>query len=166
MRTALNALHCRPTHHPWYRSIALLRLQRRRLRIVWDPCRNRLAARRLRRRILGECRFFAIGQIAPQPFDRIEAEMAPDDVRRHQIGFLRKWVTTQRNTAWEDLGRGPEAIGESPNAAGNRIRLKLVRVQRKVFIEERDAGRIDDEVLRKALRRLDFAEGLTDRDDT
>lgn len=98
--------------------------------------------------------------------DRIEAEMAPDDVRRHQIGFLRKWVTTQRNTAWEDLGRGPEAIGESPNAAGNRIRLKLVRVQRKVFIEERDAGRIDDEVLRKALRRLDFAEGLTDRDDT
>lgn len=61
---------------------------------------------------------------------------------------------------------GPEAIGESPNAAGNRIRLKLVRVQRKVFIEERDAGRIDDEVLRKALRRLDFAEGLTDRDDT
>jgi CPA1 family monovalent cation:H+ antiporter len=98
--------------------------------------------------------------------DQIEAQMAPDDVRRHQIAMQRKWVTTQRNTAWEELGRGPDAIGESPTAAGNRIRGKILAVQRKVFIEERDAGRIDDEVLRMALRRLDFAEGYTDRSDS
>ncbi|MGC5247486.1 Na+/H+ antiporter [Gordonia sp. DT219] len=102
---------------------------------------------------------------AEQALDDIEAEMGPGDVRRDQIGLLRKWLTTQRNTAWEDLGRGPEAIGESPNAAGNRIRAKLLAVQRKTFIDEREAGRIGDEVLRKALRRLDFAEGLTDRDE-
>lgn len=45
MRTALNALHYRPTHHPWYRSIALLRLRRQRHRILWNAYRNRLDAR-------------------------------------------------------------------------------------------------------------------------
>ncbi|MGW0038688.1 Na+/H+ antiporter [Gordonia sp. NPDC003376] len=100
---------------------------------------------------------------AERRLDEIEAAMASDDVRRHQIGMLRKWVTTQRNTAWEELGRGPDAIGESPTAAANRIRIELLQVQRKVFVDERRADRIDDEVFRKAMRRLDFAEGLTDR---
>ncbi|MGV9858834.1 Na+/H+ antiporter [Gordonia sp. NPDC003425] len=93
------------------------------------------------------------------------AEQIPDhDPRRLQIGMLRKWVTTQRNTAWEELGRGADALGESPTAAGNRMRNKLLQIQRGVFIDERDAGRIDDEVLRLALRRLDYAEGTNDRD--
>ena len=33
-----------------------------------------------------------------------------------------------------------------------------------VFIAERDAGRIDDEVLRKVLRELDLEEATLDRD--
>lgn len=99
---------------------------------------------------------------AEKYLDSVEADMEPDDVHRHQTAALRKWVATQRNTAWEELGRGAEDIGESPTAAGNRIRNKLLAVQRKVFIDERDAGRIDDEVLRIALRHLDYAEGLTD----
>lgn len=96
--------------------------------------------------------------------DHIEAEMAPDDIRREQIVMQRTWVTTQRNTAWEELGRATETTGESPTASGNRIRTEILHVQRKVFIEERQADRIDDEVLRMALRRLDFAEGFTDRE--
>lgn len=104
-------------------------------------------------------------RVSERLLDRIESEMSPDDAARHQIGLLRKWITTQRNTAWETLGRGPEAIGESPNSVGNHLRLKVLQAQRKVFIAERDAGRIDDEVLRMALRRLDFAEGFTDRSD-
>lgn len=95
--------------------------------------------------------------------DEIAADLADDDPRRHQVMMLRKWVTTQRNVAWEELGRGPEDIGESPTAVGNRMRMELLQIQRAVFIDERDAGRIDDEVLRSALRRLDFTEGQMDR---
>ena len=45
----------------------------------------------------------------------------------------------------------------------SRLRTELLQVQREVFIAERDAGRIDDEVLRRVLRQLDLAEGLSDR---
>ncbi|MFW0797519.1 Na+/H+ antiporter [Gordonia sp. CPCC 205515] len=95
--------------------------------------------------------------------DEISEGLAPDDPRRHQIMMLRKWVNTQRNVAWEELGRGPEDIGESPTAAADRIRMELLQIQRSVFIAERDEGHIGDEVLRMALRRLDFAEGQMDR---
>lgn len=96
--------------------------------------------------------------------DRYAAELAPDDPYQHKLMMQRKWVMSQRNTAWESLGRGIEEIGESPTAAADRIRGEILRVQRSVFIAERDAGRLDDEVLRMALRRLDFAEGAIDRE--
>lgn len=101
---------------------------------------------------------------AEQRLEEIAAGLADDDPRRMQVVLMHKWITSQRNVAWEELGRGLEAIGESPTAAGSRIRTELLHLQRKVFIEERNAGRIDDEVLRVALRRLDFAEGQDDRD--
>lgn len=96
--------------------------------------------------------------------DTMATDIGEHDPRHLQVAMLRKWITTQRNTAWEELGRGPEDIGESPTAAGNRMRSKMLAIQRKVFIDERDAGHIDDEVLRTALRRLDFAEGTNDRE--
>ncbi|MFW0788480.1 Na+/H+ antiporter [Gordonia sp. CPCC 205333] len=101
---------------------------------------------------------------AEELLDKRAATLAPDDPYQHKIMILRKWVATQRNTAWESLGRGVDEIGESPTAAVDRMRGEILRVQRTVFIEERDAGRIDDEVLRMALRRLDFAEGSVDRE--
>ncbi|GAB91120.1 Na+/H+ antiporter [Gordonia rhizosphera] len=96
--------------------------------------------------------------------DEMNGGLADDDPLRHQVMMLRKWVKTQRNVAWEELGRGPEVIGESPTAAGNRMRMELLQLQRSVFIAERDAGRIGDEVLRTALRQLDFAEGQMNRE--
>lgn len=96
--------------------------------------------------------------------DELDDELGRDDPLRHQVMMLRKWVKTQRNLAWEELGRGPEDIGESPTAAGDRMRMDLLGVQRRVFIAERDAGRINDEILRMALRRLDFTEGQMDRE--
>lgn len=101
-----------------------------------------------------------------QLLDERAATLPPDDPNQQKIAALRKWVVAQRNTAWESLGRGVDEIGESPSAAADRMRGEILRVQRSVFIEERDAGRIDDEVLRMALRRLDFAEGTVDRTDS
>jgi len=40
----------------------------------------------------------------------------------------------------------------------------MIDAERGVFIAERDAGRIDDEVLRKVLRELDLEEATLDRD--
>lgn len=99
-----------------------------------------------------------------QRLDELLADLPDDDhTRRHQVMMLRKWVDSQRNLAWEELGRGADDIGESPTAAHSRMRMEVLAVQRAVFIAERDAGRIDDEVLRTALRRLDFAEGQMDQ---
>ncbi|GAC68159.1 Na+/H+ antiporter [Gordonia soli] len=119
-----------------------------------ETARDRLALASAQDRASRECE---------RALDEYAADIHEGDPRLHQVGMLRKWVTTQRNVAWEELGRGPEDIGESPTAAGSRMRLELLRIQRTVFIEERDAGRIDDEVLRTALRSLDFAEGQADR---
>ena len=44
------------------------------------------------------------------------------------------------------------------------MRLEILKTQRKVFLEEHAQGRIDDDVLRMALRQLDFAEAQTDRE--
>lgn len=101
---------------------------------------------------------------AERRLDEMAEAWADDDPMRSQVALMRKWIASQRNVAWEELGRGPDAIGESPTARAARIRTELLQVQRAVFIEERDAGRIDDEVLRTALRRLDFAEGQGDRE--
>ncbi|MGV9712995.1 Na+/H+ antiporter [Gordonia sp. NPDC003424] len=122
---------------------------------VDDAAADRLAFAAAQDRASRECE---------RRLDELAAGVAPDDPRRHQVAMLRKWVTTQRNVAWEELGRGPEDIGESPTAASDRMRMELVQIQRTVFIAERDAGHIDDEVLRTALRRLDFAEGQMDRE--
>ena len=62
------------------------------------------------------------------------------------------------NAAWERLGRGDDEIGESPAAAFRRLRLEMLAAEREAFIAERDAGTIDDEVLRSVLRGLDLEE--------
>lgn len=99
---------------------------------------------------------------ADRVLDELAEGMGADDPRRREVAMLHKWLNTQRNTAWEELGRGADDIGESPTATTRRLRRTVLQVQRQVFIDERDAGRIDDEVLRAALRHLDFAEGQGD----
>lgn len=74
---------------------------------------------------------------------------------------LRAWNTRRLNSAWERLGRTDEEIGESPAAAFRRLRLEMLAAERKTFIEERDAGRINDEVLRTMLHGLDLEEATS-----
>jgi hypothetical protein len=40
----------------------------------------------------------------------------------------------------------------------------MLKAERESFIDERDAGRINDEVLRSVLRGLDLEEATLDRD--
>ena len=93
-----------------------------------------------------------------------QRQQGPVDIQDHAAKVLQHWNERRRNAAWEQLGRSDEEIGESPASAFRRLRLEMLAAERKTFIDERDAGRIDDEVLRTALRGLDLEEATLRRD--
>jgi CPA1 family monovalent cation:H+ antiporter len=93
-----------------------------------------------------------------------QRQQGPVDIHEHAAKILEGWNERRRNAAWERLGRSDEEIGESPASAFRRLRLEMLAAERKTFIDERDAGRIDDEVLRTALRGLDLEEATLRRD--
>jgi NhaP-type Na+/H+ or K+/H+ antiporter len=102
---------------------------------------------------------------AADRLDELLAEQrAGTDVPERAGEILRAWNTRRRNAAWERLGRDDADIGESPTSAFRRLRLEMLAAERKTFIAERDAGHIDDEVLRTVLRGLDFEEATLNRD--
>jgi CPA1 family monovalent cation:H+ antiporter len=84
-------------------------------------------------------------------------------MRDGAAAVLHKWNTARRNSAWERLGRSEEELGESPASAFRRLRLEMLAAERATFIAERDAGNIDDEVLRSVLRGLDLEEATLNR---
>ena len=73
---------------------------------------------------------------------------------------LRFLAQQSANSVWEQLGRPESEAGESPSAAYRRLRREMLTQERLTFVESRDAGAIDDEVLRRVLRRLDFEEAM------
>ena len=78
--------------------------------------------------------------------------------------MLREWNKRRRNEAWEErLGRGEEELGAGPAAAFRRLRLAMLAAERETFIAERDANRIDDEVLRSLMHDLDLMEATLNR---
>ncbi|CDO31627.1 Na+/H+ antiporter [Mycolicibacterium porcinum] len=102
---------------------------------------------------------------AAERLDELLAEQsATTDVPQRAADVLRAWNTRRRNAAWERLGRGEDDIGESPTAAFRRLRLEMLAAERDTFIAERDAGHIDDEVLRTVLHGLDLEEATLNRD--
>ncbi|GAA5170180.1 Na+/H+ antiporter [Pseudonocardia eucalypti] len=86
-------------------------------------------------------------------------------VAQRTVDKLRYMAQMRTNSSWERLGRSAEEAGESPAAAHRRLRREMVAAEREVFIQHRDEGRIDDEVLRRVLRELDLEEAMLSRDD-
>jgi len=93
-----------------------------------------------------------------------QREQGPVETHEQAGKILAHWNERRRNAAWERLGRSDTEIGESPASAFRRLRLEMLAAERKTFIDERDTGRIDDEVLRTALRGLDLEEATLRRD--
>ena len=58
------------------------------------------------------------------------------------------------------------SAGEPPSVAYRRLRREMLNEERSTFVNRRDSGAIDDEVLRRVLRRLDFEEAMLSRDET
>ncbi len=78
---------------------------------------------------------------------------------------LRYMAEQSANSVWEQLGRPDSEAGESPGAAYRRLRREMLVQERETFVTRRDAGAIDDEVLRRVLRRLDLEEAMLSRDE-
>ncbi|QFZ23755.1 Na+/H+ antiporter [Saccharothrix syringae] len=101
----------------------------------------------------------AAAQAAVERLDEVvdSGDEAPD----HVVQRLRVLAEHRGNAAWERLGRQED---ESPAAAFRRLRRTMLDAEREVFVEARDEGRIDDEVLVRVLRELDLEEAAITRE--
>jgi CPA1 family monovalent cation:H+ antiporter len=86
----------------------------------------------------------------------------PDDI----VGRLREKAELRQLGAWERLGGGQTGEGyqETPTASYRRLRRGMLEAERAVFVDLRDAGRLDDEVLRRVQHELDLEEALLARE--
>ncbi|GAA2721601.1 MULTISPECIES: Na+/H+ antiporter [Streptomyces] len=79
---------------------------------------------------------------------------------------LRAVLERRRNAVWERLGAVDERTGESVDDTYRRLSREVIGAERAVFVALRDARRIDDEMLRTLLRRLDLEEAAAYREET
>lgn len=110
---------------------------------------------------------------AQTQFDAVQASISrldeltaeADNYLSHTAEKLRRMAEYSANSVWERLGRPESETGESPSAAYRRLRREMLDSERNTFVSRRDSGDIDDEVLRRVLRRLDFEEAALARDE-
>lgn len=110
---------------------------------------------------------------AQTQFDAVQASISrldeltseADTYLSHTAEKLRRMAEYSANSVWEQLGRSEAENGESPSAAYRRLRREMLTSERDTFVSRRDSGEIDDEVLRRVLRRMDFEEAALARDE-
>lgn len=78
---------------------------------------------------------------------------------------LRTVLERRRNAVWERLGAGNPVTGESADDTYRRLAGEMIEAEREVFVRLRDERRIDDEMMRTLLRRLDLEEAAAYRED-
>ncbi|MFF8915236.1 Na+/H+ antiporter [Streptomyces sp. NPDC015032] len=79
---------------------------------------------------------------------------------------LRAVLERRRNAVWERLGAANPVTGESADDTYRRLAGEMIDAEREVFVRLRDERRIDDEMLRKLLRRLDLEEAAAYREES
>ncbi|WP_351232507.1 Na+/H+ antiporter [Streptomyces sp. NPDC002133] len=77
---------------------------------------------------------------------------------------LRRVVERRRNAVWERLGAANPITGESADDTYRRLTREAIEAEREVFVRLRDERRIDDEMMRTLLRRLDLEEAAAYRE--
>ncbi|MFD4691215.1 Na+/H+ antiporter [Streptomyces sp. NPDC058463] len=77
---------------------------------------------------------------------------------------LRTVMERRRNAVWERLGAANPVTGESADETYRRLAREMIGAEREVFVQLRDERRIDDEMLRALLRRLDLEEAAAYRE--
>lgn len=79
---------------------------------------------------------------------------------------LRAVLERRRNAVWERLGASNPLTGESADDTYRRLVSEMIEAERTVFVRLRDERRIDDEMLRNLLRRLDLEEAAAYREES
>jgi Na+/H+ antiporter len=79
---------------------------------------------------------------------------------------LRTVLERRRNAVWERLGAVNPATGESADDTYRRLAREMIEAEREVFVQLRDQRRIDDEMMRTLLRRLDLEEAAAYREES
>ncbi|MGW2557881.1 Na+/H+ antiporter [Streptomyces sp. NPDC001514] len=77
---------------------------------------------------------------------------------------LRTVMERRRNAVWERLGTVNPLTGESVDDTYRRLSREIIEAEREVFVRLRDERRIDDEMMRTLLRRLDLEEAAAYRE--
>jgi CPA1 family monovalent cation:H+ antiporter len=106
----------------------------------------------------------AAAQAAMARLDELVADEPEDSPVRRTAAKLRRLSELRANSAWERLGRPESETGEAPSTLYRRLRREMLVQARDEFVARRDAGEIDDEVLRQVLHELDLEEATLDRD--
>ncbi len=75
---------------------------------------------------------------------------------------LRSVLSRRRNSVWERLGAVNDTTGESTDATYRRLSREMIATERDVFVALRDRRRINDEMYRTLLRRLDLEEAAAE----
>jgi monovalent cation/hydrogen antiporter len=123
----------------------------------------RLPGRDLRAETLAEAQAQSeASRMAAERLDGLLREPAnrlPDPLEER----LRRVLERRRNAVWERLGPVSEA-GESADETYRRLSREVIAAEREAFVRLRDARRIDDEMLRTLMRRLDLEEAATERE--
>ncbi|GLZ37589.1 Na+/H+ antiporter [Actinokineospora sp. NBRC 105648] len=113
----------------------------------------------------GQDRALAEAQVqnnaARASIDRLDEILADGDIPDHLADRLRAIAEHRGNAAWERLGRQET---ENPAVAFRRLRRAMLEAERSVFVEARDRGEIDDEILRRVQRELDLEEAALSRE--
>ena len=90
-----------------------------------------------------------------------EPAAPPEDI----VHKLRMHAEHRSNGAWERLGSGRTDTAEAPSSLYRRMRTEMLRAERQEIVRLRDAGELDDEILRVLVRDLDLEEALLSRYD-
>ncbi|MGW7066522.1 Na+/H+ antiporter [Streptomyces sp. NPDC054855] len=77
---------------------------------------------------------------------------------------LRTVLERRRNSVWERLGQSNPVTGESADDTYRRLTREAIAAEREVFVTMRDERRIDDEMMRTLLRKLDLEEAAAYRE--
>jgi monovalent cation/hydrogen antiporter len=106
----------------------------------------------------------AAAQAGIARLDELTADQPEDSPAGHAAMKLRHITQMRANSAWEQLGRPEAETGEAPSTVYRRLRREMLTTTRSEFVARRDAGEIDDDVLRRVMRELDLEEATLDRD--
>ncbi|MEV4648063.1 Na+/H+ antiporter [Saccharopolyspora sp. NPDC049357] len=94
--------------------------------------------------------------------------LTPADARcessalNRMVSRMRGLVEHQGMAAADQVGRTPAERADTSTRTFSELRRNIIDVQRSAIADERDAGNLDDEVLRRVLRELDLQEAAVE----